>query len=151
MEESSKEGFERGVNNGGGGKSFVAIGHEDSLWVDKSWGTDEMLLCMEVGAPKSLVLSRELSEPDIMAEGLCNDGLGSTPEAAAAAAACAAKAEAAKLLTPPNKDDINAECCFSGVVAGVASDVPLFGYESKPTGEIEGGAPAGRPPLLAGR
>ena len=31
MEESSKEGFERGVSNGGGGKSVVAIGHEDSL------------------------------------------------------------------------------------------------------------------------
>ena len=110
-----------------------------------------MLLCMEVGAPKSLVLSRELSEPDIIAEGLCIDWLGNAPEAAAAAAACAANAEAAKLLTPPNKDDIKAECCFSGVVAGVASDVPLFGDESKPTGEIEGGAPAGLPPLLAGR
>ena len=110
-----------------------------------------MLLCMEVGKPKSLVLSRELSEPDIMADGLCNDGLESTPDAAAAAAAWAANADAAKLLTPPNKDDINAECCFSGVVAGVASDVPLFGDDNNPAGEIEGGAPAGLGPLLAGR
>lgn len=110
-----------------------------------------MLLCMEVGTPKSLVLSRELSEPDIRADGLCNDGLGSTPDAAAAAAACAAKAEAAKLLTPPNNEDIKAECCFSGVVAGVASDVPLFGDERIPAGEMEGGAPAGLGPLLAGR
>ena len=109
-----------------------------------------MLLCMEVGIPKSLVLSRELSEPDIIADGLCNDGLGSTPDAAAAAAACAANAEAARLLTPPSKDDINA-CCFSGVVAGVASDVPLFGDESSPAGEMDGGAPAGLGPLLAGR
>ena len=36
MEVWKKEGFERGVNIGGGGNSFVAIGHEDSLWVDKS-------------------------------------------------------------------------------------------------------------------
>ena len=72
-------------------------------------------------------------------------------KAAAAAAAWAANAEAAKLLTPPNKDDINAECCFSGVVAGVASDVPLFGDDNNPAGEIEGGAPAGLGPLLAGR
>ena len=31
MEESNKEGLERGVSNGGGGISFVAIGHEESL------------------------------------------------------------------------------------------------------------------------
>lgn len=110
---------------------------------------------MEVGNPKSLVLSTELSEPDIMAEGLCNDEFDRTPGAAAAAAACAANAEAAKLLTPPNNDAINAECCFSlyfsGVVRGVTSDVPLLGDGSKPAGEIEGGGPADRGPPLAGR
>ena len=46
-----------------------------------------MLLLMEVGKLKSLVLSTEFSEPDMMAEGLCKDGCGSTPDAAAAAAA----------------------------------------------------------------
>ena len=46
-----------------------------------------MLLFMDVGNPKSLVLSTELSEPDIMADGLCNDGFVRTPDAAAAAAA----------------------------------------------------------------
>ena len=149
MEFCRKEGFERGINNGGGGKVFVAIGHEESLCVDKSWGTEEMLLFMEVGKLKSLVLSTELSEPDIMAEGLCNEWFGSTPEAAAA---CAAKAEAAKLFTPPINEAMNAECCFSGVVTGVASEVPLLGDGSKPIGEIEGGAPCDRcPPLLAGR
>ena len=106
-----------------------------------------MLLCMEVGRLKSLVLSTELSEPDISAEGLCSDGL----DKAAAAAACAAKADAAKLFTPPKSDVMKAECCFSGVVTGVMSDAPLLGDGSKPTGETEGGAPADRGPPLAGR
>ena len=46
---------------------------------------------------------------------------------------------------------MKAECCFSGVVTGVTSDVPLLGDGSKPAGEIEGGAPADRGPPLAGR
>ena len=43
-----------------------------------------MQLFIEVTKPKSLVLSTELSEPDIMAEGLCSDVFVSTPDAAAA-------------------------------------------------------------------
>ena len=132
------ERLECGDNNGGGGNSSEVKGHEESLCVDKSWGREEMLLLMEVGRLKSLVLSTELSEPDMMAEGLCNEGWGRQP--AAAAAACAAKAEAAKLLTPPSRDVMKAECCFSGVVTGVTAEAPLLGEESNPTGDIGGGA-----------
>ena len=110
-----------------------------------------MLLLMEVGKLKSLVLSIEFSEPDMVAVGLCKVGWVSTPDTAAAAAACAANADAARLFTPPSKDVMKAECCFSGVVTGITSDVLLFGEGSKPIGDIGGGLPTPRGPLLAGR